>query len=227
MCYNIHSIKQKGKMSDKQLIIAQKRDLNKKIKIYQQEGKIVGNMYGQGESQPIILSSKDVVKLLSTISESTVFYLKIDDKKETPVILGEVQKHPVSGEVIHLSLRKINLKEKITAEIEIETIGQFTVPGAVFILAQSEVEAKALPNDLPESFTIDLSRFKAIGDQFTFADLEYDRSKITLKIENEHDPIAVVNAVEEEVEEVAAPVTEATETTVATDATNDKAPEKK
>lgn len=218
---------QKGKMSEKQLITAQKRDLNKKTKLYQQEGKIVGNMYSQGESQPLVLSAKDVTKLLTNISESTVFYLKIDDQKETPVILGEVQKHPVSGQIIHLSLRKINLKEKITAEIGIETTGLFTVPGAVFILAQSEVEAKALPNDLPESFIIDLSRFKAIGEQFTFADLEYDRSKITLKIDNEHDPIAVVNAVKEEVEEVAAPVAEATEAAVATDAANDKSPEKK
>ena len=194
-------------MSQKYTLSAELRDLTVKNQLYRQQGKTLANVYGEGESRALTLPIKESLKLLAEVSESTVFYLNIESVKEAlPVMIGEIQRDPVSGQVLHLSLRQVNLKEKVTAPIEVITTGEFNVPDAVFILVHHEIEAEALPTDLPESFVIDLSKFKAIGDQFSFADLEYDRQKITLQIDNENDPIAVVNEVEEEVvQEVVAP----------------------
>ena len=190
-------------MTQKHQLSANKRDLNVKGKVYRQDGFILANVFGEGDSQALILPLKDTLKLLSEVSESTVFYLNVDGAKEIPVMISEVQKDPLTEKVIHLALRKVNLKEKVTAAIPITTIGDFSVPDAVFLLVKDEVEAEALPTDLPEEFVVDVSKFAAIGEQFTFADLDYDRSKVVLDIESDEEPIVVVNEVKEEVEEVA------------------------
>jgi hypothetical protein len=116
-------------------------------------------------------------------------------------MLSEVQKNPLTGGVRHLALRQVNLKQKVIAAIPIETTGEFGVPEAVYLLVKDEVEAEALPTDLPEKFVVDISKFTSVGEQITFADLTYDHAKVELKIDNEDEPIVVVEAVKEEVEE--------------------------
>jgi large subunit ribosomal protein L25 len=185
----------------KHTLQAKKRDLKVKNTLYRGQGQILGNVYGEAGSQALVVDAKAVSKILPEVSESTVIYLTVDAGAEIPVMLSEVQKNPLTGEPQHLALRQVNLKHKVTAAIPIEAVGEFDVPEAVYLLVKDEVEAEALPTDLPEKFVVDVSKFTAVGEQITFADLEYDHDKVTLQIENDNEPIVVVDAVKEEVEE--------------------------
>ena len=129
-----------------------------------------------------------------------MFYLSLDSK-ETPVMLSEIQRDQITNAYVHIALRQVDLRKKVTAKIPVETTGLFAVPGAYYNLVHDEIEAEALPTDLPESFTIDLAALKAIGDEVTFADLAYDRSKVTLQIDDEKLPVLVVNEIVETPEE--------------------------
>ncbi|MBQ6154871.1 50S ribosomal protein L25 [bacterium] len=193
---------------DKYQLTAQKRDLKQKVASLRHDGQLPANIFGSGASQAITLDSKEATKLLSQISESTVIYINLDGK-DIPVMLGEVQKDPIKGELIHLTLRKVNLRKKVIASIPVETTGLFSVPGAYYHLVYDEIEAEALPTDLPKAFVVDVSKFQAIGDELTFADLDYDHDKVTLKIEDEKLPVVVVSEVVEEVEEEPATPAEA------------------
>jgi large subunit ribosomal protein L25 len=180
---------------------AQVRDLKLKPKALRRDGLLPANVSGTKGSQALSVSLSQARQLLADISESTVFYLHLGSKPNLPVMISEVQYHPVTSQLLHLGMRQVNLRQKVTASIPISVTGEFSIPDAVYLLVKDEIEAEALPTDLPEEFVIDVSRFTAIGDQFTFADLNYDHQKVTLNFESEEEPIIVVNAVKVEVEE--------------------------
>lgn len=200
-------------MADKHTLKVTARDLKRKARDYRQDKMVIGNIYGLGDSQAIAIPINDAAKLIENVGESTVIYITIDDgKKELPVLLDEIQRNPTTSDILHIAFRQVSLKEKVKAFIPFELVGEeeFKVPDAVYLLVTQEVEAEALPTDLPEQFTIDLSKLTQIGDQVTFAELDYDRNKVTLLVENLDTPVLVVNKVEEQVEEEPAETTETT-----------------
>lgn len=191
----------------KHLLEVKKRDLKIKNATYRRDGLVVANLFGEGESQAILIEKKALHKLLPQVSESAVVYLRFSEQdREIPAMIYETQKDVITGEIVHLSLRRVNLKNKVIAPINIEVSGIFGVPEAVYLLVKDEVEAQALPTDLPEKFVVDLSTLTKVGQQITFADLDYDRAKIKLLVD-EQEPIVVVDATKAE-EEPAPTVTE-------------------
>ena len=52
-----------------------KRDLKVKNNVYRRGGLVVANLYGEGDSQALLIEQKALSKLLPQISESTVIYL--------------------------------------------------------------------------------------------------------------------------------------------------------
>lgn len=191
-------------MSDKITLSVEKRDiLGSKVKNLRQQGLAVGNVYGMGESVAIQAPAKELLKLYEEVGESTVVYLTIGaDKSTKAVLFDEVQFDPVTAAPLHFVLRSVNLKEKISAMVSIETTGELAAKDAVAILTRQEVEVEALPTDLPEGFIIDLGTLTNIGDEIKFSDLDYDHDKVELLVEDLDAPVLVVNEVKEEVEEV-------------------------
>lgn len=192
-------------MTDSVKFIANKRDLlGKKVAQLRRDGLIPANVYGVGkESEAVTINAKDFTKLYDEVGETGLVYLKIDEKnKEIPVLVGEVQYHPLSGELVHVSFKQVDLSEKISAQIPVETVGENSVPGSVVVVVKDEIEVEALPTDLPESFEVDISTLTEIGQSITFSDLNYDKSKVTLLIEAEEleNPLVLLEEVKEEVE---------------------------
>ncbi len=185
---------------EKHILTAQIRDLAAKPRALRAQGLLLANVYGADGSRALALDAKQTTKLMTQISESTVIYLDVDGK-QIPTLLSEVQYDPVDAHLIHISFRQVDLKSKVTTMIPVETTGTFSVPGAIYNLVHDEIEAEGLPTDFPESFIIDLSTLKAVGDEITFADLDYDRKKLTLKTTDEKLPVLVVDAVQETAEE--------------------------
>jgi large subunit ribosomal protein L25 len=68
------------------------------------------------------------------------------------------------------------------------------------------VEVEALPQDLPEKFEIDATQLTEVGQMVSYKDLQFDRSKVTLMIDEEQmdEPVVMVQEVKEEVEPEAA-----------------------
>ena len=198
---------------EKHILKVEHRSEAEKGKHLRREGILPINLFGGESSKSLKVASRQAEKVLSQVSESTVLYLDLDGQ-EIPAMLGEIQRHPIDGSVIHITFHQVDLKQKVTAMIPVETTGAFSVPGAYYHLIVNEVEAEGLPMDLPELLQIDLANLKAVGDEVTYADLSYDRAKVTLKIEDEKLPVLSVNAVEETTEEEK-PVEQATTTDTA------------
>ena len=183
---------------------------DQKPKSLRREGSIPANMYQSGkDSLALACATNAFKKLYEEVGDTGLVYLKIDGvEKEMPVLIDEVQ-YDYKGQVLHVVFRKVNLKEKIKAEIPVELTGEFDIDNAVVVLVQDAVEVEALPTDLPEGFNIDQSILKEIGQTITLADLDFDREKVTLVLDEDVQPedvtlVSVQEKREEEPEEVIA-----------------------
>lgn len=167
---------------------------------------VAGNIYGvQKDSTAILMDIKGFLRLHEEEGDTGLIYLEIDENKtQVPVLIDEVQTHPVSGSLQHVVFRRVNLKEKLSASVPIELVGENSVPESNVIQVLNELEVEALPTDFPESFQVDISLLKEIGDSITIADLEYDKSKVTIEFSGDMDetaPVVLLQEVKEEVEE--------------------------
>jgi large subunit ribosomal protein L25 len=182
---------------------------DKKAKQLRREGKLPANVYiPKKESISLEIDPLLFSKLYDEVGETGLIYLNVEGESQAiPALIDQVDMDYLGNSFEHVVFRGVNLKEKITAHVPVEVIGEFDVPEAVLITVQDEVEVEALPANLPEKFVFDVSGLKAIGDAFTLADLDYDKEKVELVLTEDEDPsermlISVQAQKEEEVEEV-------------------------
>lgn len=191
----------------------QKRTLlGKKSKQLRQAGQLPANIFGDvKESIAIQVSSKDFRKMYNEAGETSVVNLHLEGESTAhPVLVDSVEIDPMSGTYLHVSFRQVNLREKVVATIPVELVGELSVNSAMTVVLREELDVEALPTDLPEAFTIDLGQFTEIGQEFTVAQLEFDRQKVEL-LEIEPDQVLLqVQALEQmaEVEEASTEVAE-------------------
>ena len=183
------------KESDKKLHLkADKRTIfGKNLKKIRYEGKLPANIFGPGfKSQSISLDVKDFRRIYKTAKETGIIYIKLDST-DIPVLIRSIQKHPVSGELLHVDLRKIDLKQKIEAKVPIEILGEspaVTQKGGVLLTQLNEITVEALPEDIPQKISITITGLVEIGNEIKIADLpksdkyliKDDPTKIVLQV---------------------------------------------
>jgi len=197
-------------------LTAQKREITgKKVKKLRKQGIIPANVFGKNiKSTAVSLKSDEFLKIYQQTGETEIVDLQIEGEKETrPILIQNLQKNPVTGEPLHVDLRQIILTEKLTAKIPVEIVGESpAVQQKIGILIQpiSEIEIEALPTDLPDKFTVDVSTLANVEDEIKIKDLQIPRNKIEIKMDEELvvakiNPLAaeeVAPAPKEEVSEV-------------------------
>lgn len=135
------------------------------------DGVVPGVVYSGGsEATPFQVSERDVRSILS--EGAALFDLEIDGSKAVPVVIKEEQHHPVRGSIQHLDLMQVNLKEAIQAEVAIELEGVETAPGVkgggVLEHVTREITVEALPAEIPDNITVDVSAME-INDTLSLA----------------------------------------------------------
>lgn len=175
-------------------------------------------VYGNKEKDILIsVKEKEIKKILSK-GENILVYLKFDaegipmaktwDGKETPVIIKEVQLHPVSGKLLHLDFYRISLKEKIEVEVPVEIFGESPGirDGGILEYHLRELKVRCLPTEIPQKIEVDVSSLK-IGDSMHISGLKI-KSGIEILADKEEVILTVSQPTELKVEEVPAAVTE-------------------
>lgn len=186
----------------------QRRIQGSKVGQLRREMMVPGNVYGAGKKSLMLqFPATDFEKLYQQVGETGLVYLQIaGDKKEKPTLVSEVQRDPVNNQLLHASFKEVSLTEKIEAEVPIEMTGEFDVKEAVLVQVRNEAGVEALPTDLPEKFVVNVAELKEIGQMITLADLDFDKTKVSLvEVETAEDwqkPVVLVQEQrEEEVEE--------------------------
>lgn len=182
--------------------------LGRKVKQLRREGVLPANIYGKKiKSESVQVKLPDFQKVYEEVGETGLVALKIGSS-EHPVLIHNVQLDSVSDLPLHADFMEVDLKEKVTATVPIEFTGESPIEKSqegILVPQLREVEVEALPTDLPENITVDVSELDVLGKAIKVADLKVDRAKVEIK----GDPEQIVVVIEEpaKVEEpvVAAP----------------------
>jgi large subunit ribosomal protein L25 len=139
------------------------------------DGLIPGVIYGSGET-PVALTvpRREFDIAMRTAKGSNVIVgLKLDGGAEQTAIIREVQRDPISHDILHLDFHHISLTEKVTIEVTVHLVG---IPdgvkngGGVLEHISRTVEIEVLPTQIPGAIEADVSLL-GIGDSIHVRDL--------------------------------------------------------
>ena len=139
------------------------------------EGKIPAILYGpktdpvkltidKADLEPIFKAGAVAQKLLKLAIDG------IDGT--TNVMVKEMQKHPVSHNLLHLDFYRVTMDQKIKVMVPVVTIGKSVgvEMGGMLQIIRRELEVFCLPDQIPENITIDITDLE-VGDSFHVEDL--------------------------------------------------------
>ncbi len=141
-------------------------------------GSIPGNLIHDARSVPISFDGATFAKMLQAgVRQSSILHLMVDgapeEDRDVKVIIKEVQRHPVSGDVLHVDFYRTLPDRKVKVHVAIETTGVakgVKAGGAMEHYIRSLV-VKALPGDLMESLKIDISALD-VGESVHLSDIQ-------------------------------------------------------
>ena len=127
-------------------------------------GRIPAVIYGrQAQPQNLEVSAKEMENLIHhSVSENLLVDLAVKDdaRPKRLALVQEVQHHPLSGQVLHVDFHEVAENEKVTVMVPVETVGEAAgvkTGGGVLEHVLFKIKARALPKDLPELITVDVS----------------------------------------------------------------------
>jgi large subunit ribosomal protein L25 len=226
---------------DKLILSAESRTVTgRKVKNLRKDGLLPANVFGKKvKSQAVSIKLSDFSDIYKKAGETSLISLQIGSSKGQParhasqpagktvlgdqdagvaggddraVLVSNIQMDPISGLPLHVDFHQVDLKEKVTAKVPVEVIGESPAEkqsvGTV-VTYINDIEVEALPADLPDKFTVDISELAEVGQAVHVKDLKFDRKKVEVKVDLESIVLKVEPPQKEEVVEVAPAAVEA------------------
>ena len=136
-------------------------------------GSVPGVLYGGGD-EPVSFQVPARTLRHALASAGAVIDLSIEGGGSSPAVLKELVRHPLTGETVHIDLLRVRLDVKIQSTVQLELTGAEDSPGirdgGVLEQITRELTIEALPNDIPDSITHDVSGME-INDTLTLESL--------------------------------------------------------
>jgi large subunit ribosomal protein L25 len=134
-------------------------------------GEVPGVIYG-GEGEPVAFAV-DALLLRNTLAHAgAVLEVTIGDGSTENVVVKDLQRHPVRGDIMHADLLRVDMNVSIETMVTVELLGGDEAPGVTEggVLSQEhrEITVAALPGDIPDVIQVDVSHM-VINDTLTLS----------------------------------------------------------
>lgn len=157
-----------------QLTAEPRKITGKQVKKLRREGILPANVYGKDiKSQSLQLPLTEFQKVFEEAGETGVIDLTYG-KDTVPVLIHNLHTD-YRNTPLHADFFKVNLKEKVTAMIPLEFVGEpkaVTDQVGLLMTITPEVEVEALPTDLPEKIDLNVEHLAQIDEQITVGELK-------------------------------------------------------
>ncbi len=184
-------------------------------------GYIPANLYSKGQPSTLLkLEASSWSKHLT--DQLNLVRLEFPDGGDQVVALKEIQRDPMTQEVIHVDFLGVKMDEAVEFHVLVKFEGtpEGVKEGGVRTISSEYVMVECLPTDVPDSIPIDISHLK-IGDSVTAGQLQLPEN-----VKLVSDPAVVLASVATvRVVEEAAPVAEEAEVAEGEEAEEKKAAE--
>lgn len=127
-------------------------------------GKVPATLYGLGKDpEAIALDTRSMVRILNEPSgHNRVFDLKGGAQGHAMAV--DWQSDPVTGKLLHVDMKRLDLTNKIRVKVSLETFGVaygVKTEGGLEDVILREIEVECLPEDIPASIRLDVTELRA------------------------------------------------------------------
>ncbi len=140
-------------------------------KSVRKEGRVPGVLYGGDKQLHFTVSEVELKKI---VWSPDVYRIEFDcDGKTTSAIIKDIQFHPVTDTVLHLDLLELFDGRPVVVNMPVRPEGTAVGVrnGGRLAVNFRRLALSALPKDMPEAVTVDVSPLK-IGDDIRISDLK-------------------------------------------------------
>lgn len=131
-------------------------------------GHVPAVIYGRHtQPQTLQIPRRELEDLLHhTASDNILVDLTVegDARPQRLALLQEIQRHPLSGAILHVDFHEVAETEKVTVYVPVETVGEAVgvkTGGGILEHVLFRVKVRALPKDLPEQIVVDVTNLQA------------------------------------------------------------------
>ena len=166
------------------------------------EGKVPAVIYGS-HKDPVALTLELNDLLHATENEAfyaSILEIKIDEKTSQQAVVRDMHRHPFKPIIMHIDFLRVSAEQVLKMLVPVHFEGEDDSPagrasGVVIQHLVTEVEISALPKDLPEFVSIDLSHMDA-GDAVMMSDIQLPEGvEIPALLIDESNDVQLANAI--------------------------------
>lgn len=170
-------------MANPKLKVEKRKISGRRVKKLRQKGILPANIYGKKvKSQAVQVPLKEFERVYQKAGETGVVELLFGKGKPRPVLIHNVQTHPVTDQFLHADFHQVVLTEKVTADIPIAMVGSSPAveeKKGILLMTLDEVEVEALPADFPDKIEVDVSNLAEVDQEVRASQLKLPK-KVTL-----------------------------------------------
>ncbi len=157
-------------------LIAKKRELegSSNARRLRLSGSLPGVVYG-AETEPVsvLVDMHEFEQILHhAASESLLVDIDLEGEGKVSVLVKDVQHHPVTSELLHVDLFRVQANKPIQVEIPLELVGESAgvKAGGILDHVMHAISVECLPSALVENFEVDVSALE-IGQSLHVSEL--------------------------------------------------------
>lgn len=182
--------------------------LGKKTRFLRRQGTTPTHLFGHNiESLALECQTVELAHIIGQAGMTRLVDLSIDDEKQPKkIIIREIQRDSISGQLLHVDFFQIKLTEKMKADIPIILVGEAPAlkeKGRIVSQSLTHLGVESLPDKLPPHIEIDLNPLTELGQAIHVSDISVD-SSVTITTDPERLVVKIAEVaaarVEEEVE---------------------------
>ena len=149
-------------MEQVELRVTTREVLGKKVRFLRREGIVPLHLFGHGvESLALQCDSAQLRQVLSQAGQTRLIGVKIDKaKKPRNVFVREIQRNPITGELLHVDLYQVRMEEQLKVDVPIILVGEapaLKTKGTILVQELDSITVEALPDKIPARLELDIS----------------------------------------------------------------------
>jgi large subunit ribosomal protein L25 len=145
-----------------ELHVSTRKLMGKKSRFLRRQGITPVHLFGY-DTEPMALQCETSVlkQVLKTAGKTKLVGLRVDKhKKPRNVVVREIQKNALSGELVHVDFFQVSMEEKIKVEVPVILVGEapaLKVKTNTMAHDLATLEIECLPDRIPEKIEVDVT----------------------------------------------------------------------
>ena len=149
-------------MEQIELHVVTRELMGKKSRFLRRQGITPVHLFGY-DTEPMALQCEtlQLKQVLKTAGKTKLVGLRVDKhRKPRNVVVREVQKNALSGELVHVDFFQVSMEEKMKVEVPVVLVGEAPALKSktnMMVHELAAVDIECLPDRIPESIQVDIS----------------------------------------------------------------------